>query len=274
MPETGRRLEESGFLEALRERVRAAQVINVDETSDQVGTKTWWLHVAATKLYTYLVASRTRGKDAPDRAGVLGRFSGVMVHDRLVMYFAYEGATHAVCAAHLLRDLESVGKWQAQKVWTEAMATLLREMIGATNAAREAGRTRLSYKAVQDFLDRYDEIVEHGRVANPPTPDWREPTNYERDAANLVSAFQRLKAEITRFAKDLRVSPTNNEAERSLRMSKLHKKISGCFQSERHAEGFAAVRSYIGTARKHDVSALAALQMLFRDEVWMPPTTS
>lgn len=152
VPEAGRRLEESGFLEALRERVRAAQVINVDETSDQVGTKTWWLHVAATKLYTYLVASRTRGKDAPDRAGVLGRFSGVMVHDRLVMYFAYEGATHAVCAAHLLRDLESVGKWQAQKVWTEAMATLLREMIGATNAAREAGRTRLPTRPCRTSL--------------------------------------------------------------------------------------------------------------------------
>jgi transposase len=272
--EASSRLEGSGFLETLKSRLRNAEVIHVDETSDQVGTRTWWLHVAATRLYTYLFASHTRGKDAPDRAGVLGEFSGVMVHDRLAMYFNYDGATHAVCAAHLLRDLESVGKWKPQKAWTDEMATLLREMIAATNRAREAGKTRLSHNAVQGLLSRYDDIVESGRAANPPTPSWRKPTSYERDAANLVSAFAELKGEITRFVKDIRVAPTNNEAERSLRMSKLHRKVSGCFQSERHAEGFAAVRSYIGTARKHGLSALSALQMMFRDDVWMPPATS
>jgi transposase len=273
VPEASNRLEESGFIEALKSQLRQAEVIHVDETSDQVGTRTWWLHVAATRLYTYLYASHTRGKDAPDRAGVLGEFSGVMVHDRLAMYFNYDGATHAVCAAHLLRDLESVGKWQPQKAWTKEMAELLREMIAATNRAREAGRSRLSYKIVQGFLSRYDDILVSGRAANPPAPSWRKPTSYERDAANLVSAFAALKPEITRFVKDLRVGPTNNEAERSLRMSKLHSKISGCFQSERHAEGFAAVRSYIGTARKHGVDALTALQMMFRRDVWMPPAS-
>jgi transposase len=272
--EASSRLEASGFLEALRDRLRQAAVIHVDETSDQVGTRTWWLHVAATRLYTYLFASHTRGKDAPDRAGVLGDFSGVMVHDRLAMYFNYDGASHAVCAAHLLRDLESVGKWKPQKAWTDEMAKLLREMIAATNRAREAGKSRLGYTVVQGFLSRYDDIVEQARAANPKTPAWRKPTSYERDAANLASAFAGLKDEITRFVKDLRVGPTNNEAERSLRMSKLHSKISGCFQSERHAEGFAAVRSYIGTARKNGVSALSALTVMFRGDVWMPPATS
>lgn len=100
VPEAHGRLEASGFLETLRERLRDAEVLHVDETTDQVGTRTFWLHVAATKLYTYLFASSTRGRDAPDRAGVLGQFSGVMVHDWLQMYFAYKGATHAACAAH------------------------------------------------------------------------------------------------------------------------------------------------------------------------------
>jgi transposase len=57
-------------------------------------------------------------------------------------------------------------------------------------------------------------------------------------------------------------------------MAKIYSKISGCFQSERHAEGFAAIRSYIGTARKHGLGALSVLGMLFCGKAWMPPRTT
>jgi hypothetical protein len=62
------------------------------KTSDQVGCDTWWLHVVADELFTYLFADKTRGKAAPDAAGVLPGFTGVMVHDRLSMYFRYSKA--------------------------------------------------------------------------------------------------------------------------------------------------------------------------------------
>ena len=90
----------TGFTGELRTRLRAAEVVHVDETTDQVRTKQWWLHVAADELFTYLFASPTRAKSAPDEAGVLGDFRGVMVHDRLAMYFKYDKATHAICGAH------------------------------------------------------------------------------------------------------------------------------------------------------------------------------
>lgn len=83
-----------------------------------------------------------------------------------------------------------------------------------------------------------------------------------------------LKVEATRFARDLRIPMTNNEAERSLRMAKLHHKISGCFQSDDGARHFATIRSYLSTARKHDVGALDALAQLFRGQAWMPPRTT
>lgn len=54
-------------------------------------------------------------------------------------------------------------------------------------------------------------------------------------------------------------------------MVKLHKKISGCFQSGDHARYFAQIRSYTGTAHKHGVGALEVLSRLFRNDVWMPP---
>jgi len=70
-----------GFLGEVRERLRRAAVVHVDETPDQVRTDTWWFHVVANEAYTYLVASPTRGRAAPDEAGVLTDFAGLMVHD-------------------------------------------------------------------------------------------------------------------------------------------------------------------------------------------------
>lgn len=80
-------------------RLRGAHLVHADETSDQVGTKTWWFHVVTNDLFTYLLARPTRGKDAPDEAGVPGDFTGTMVHDGLAMYFNYDPATHAICLA-------------------------------------------------------------------------------------------------------------------------------------------------------------------------------
>ena len=51
-----------------------------------------------------------------------------------------------------------------------------------------------------------------------------------------------------RFASDLCVSFSNNEAERSIRMNKLQIKISGCMRSMAGAGEFCALRSYLGTA--------------------------
>ena len=46
---------------------------------------------------------------------------------------------------------------------------------------------------------------------------------------------------------DLDVAFTNNQAERDLRPTKLHRKISGCFRSQHGAERFRHLRSYLST---------------------------
>ena len=261
------------FMELVRRRLLEAEVIHVDETFDQVRTDQWYLHVVASELYTYLFASETRGKAAPDAAGVLAGFTGVMVHDRLAMYFNYELATHAICGAHIVRDLAAVEMVASQAPWAHGMSELLLEMNDAAHEARAAGRSSLSRRKLQDFLARYDAFVEQGLAANP-APEKRERDSLERKSYNLALALRDLRAEATRFVVDLRVPFTNNDGERPLRMAKLHKKISGCFQAEEHARAFATIRSYLGTARKHGVGALFALGQLFRGDVWMPPATT
>ncbi len=209
----------TGFVEEIRQRLRDATLVHVDETSDQVTTDKWWFHVVSNQLYTYLFASPTRGKAAPDEAGVLGAFGGVMVHDRLAMYFKYDKATHAVCGSHLLRDLAAVGVGWDQG-WANDLAALLTEMNNAAHAAQAKGKSHLSRRMLNGFLSRYDSLAATGLAANP-APIGRDRDTIEKDGYNLASALTKLKTEATRFASDLDVPFSNNEAERALRMAKL-----------------------------------------------------
>jgi transposase len=261
-----------GFMNEIRRRLASSAVVCADETSDQVRTETWWFHVASNELYTYLFASPSRGKSAPDEAGVLGSFGGVLMHDRLAMYFKYEQSTHAICGAHLLRDLAAVAA-DVEQGWALEMKDLLTEMNTAAHGARALGLPALSAEELAAFMSRYDAIVAAGLAATTE-PKGRTRYKTERDASNLAWALKKLRAEATRFASDLVVPFTNNEAERSLRMAKLHRKISGCFQSDEGARAFATIRSYLATARKHNVGALDVLAQLFGGEAWMPPRTT
>ncbi len=243
----------------------ASLVVHVDETPDQVRTETVWFHVAATELYTFGFASDTRAKAAPDQAGVLGRFQNTMVHDRLQMYFNYTNAAHAICLAHIWRDLEAAGvRWN--QGWCQEMQALLTETNKACHRAREQGKARLARTTLADFLSSYDALVEKGLAANP-TPLGRKRDYLERKSYNIAVALRDHREEATRFARDLTVPFTNNQAESSLRMAKLHHKISGCFQGDDSAQHFAAIRSYIATARKHGVGALEVIARLFSGDV-------
>jgi transposase len=73
-----------------------------------------------------------------------------------------------------------------------------------------------------------------------------------------------------RFLEDLRVPPTNNQAERDIRMVKLQQKISGCWRTLDGAQAFLTVRSSVATARKHGVNPLDALRRLFDGHPWLP----
>jgi transposase len=87
-----------------------------------------------------------------------------------------------------------------------------------------------------------------------------------------VTAFATHKVSILRYMYDLQVAFTNNQAERDLRPTKLHRKISGLFRSQAGAERFAHLRSYLSTTRKNGVPAIDALIALFEGNPWMPPS--
>ena len=258
------------FIDEITSQLAEAEVVHFDETSIKVKKARHWLHVASTKELTLLHANRSRGKGATEAVGVLPSFGGVSVHDRLAMYFDYKKSTHAVCGAHLLRNLASVAVADNQREWATKMSGLLIEMAGTANEAREAGLVRIAPYQLTGYLGRYDAIVREGLNANP-TPTARKRDSLERESYNLVSAFCKLRSEVTLFASDLRVPFTNNQAERDLRMAKLQQKISGSLRSAHGAERLAKVRSYISTASKHQLDTLDVLTELFLGHPWIPP---
>ncbi|MGH9269408.1 MAG: IS66 family transposase, partial [Acidimicrobiales bacterium] len=258
--EASRRLR--GFIAAVVALLRSLPVLHADETSDRVGTKNCWMHVVSTGLYTLIHASVTRGSDAIDEAGVLRGYRGVVVHDRLAMYWKLK-AKHGVCAAHLLRDLAEVALVATQTAWAGGLAGLLVEINAACDDARRRGLKALAPVHQRAFAARYDALVADGVAANPAPASGRKRNYVERRSFNLVSAFATHRRAVLRYMYDLDVSWTNNQAERDLRPTKLHRKISGCFRSQAGAERFAHLRSYLSTTRKNGVPAIDALTRLF-----------
>lgn len=260
----------SSFLSEVLSQLREADVVHMDETSDRLGKGTVWFHVACTDLLTLLHADVTRGKDGIEATGLFPDFTGVAVHDRLGWYFDYDQATHAACGAHLLRNLASVGVGFDQTGWTSAMAALLLEMKAAAATVVSHSKKKIPRKDLAGYLRRYDDIVADGLAANPQ-PVGRKRDTIEAEGYNLARAFSDKKDPICRFATDLRVSFTNNQAESDLRMLKIHKKVSASFRAIEGAERLATVRSYVATAIKHELNPLAVLVRLFRHDAWVPP---
>ena len=70
----------------------------------------------------------------------------------------------------------------------------------------------------------------------------------------------RHKEKFLLFFTDFTVPFDNSQAERDIRMFKVKQKVSGCFRTMEGAHNFAAIMSYIGTARKHGLSAFKAIK--------------
>jgi transposase len=261
----------AGFIKVVRERLAAAPVAHFDETGARVAGRLHWVHSASTSLLSLFTVHAKRGKQAMDAAGVLPDFCGVAVHDGWAPYWRYEQVTHALCGAHLLRELEAITDEPGQG-WAAGMAELLVDVKLVADQARAAACAWVDDEARARLRGRYRRLLGDGQAANPPP--WSGPRRCLRrsPAGNLLARLDRHGNEVLRSLDDTRVPFDNNQAERDLRMVKLQQKISGCWRTLDGATAFLTLRSYVSTARKHKMNPLAALRQLFEGQPWLPAT--
>jgi hypothetical protein len=255
----------------LRAILVAEDVLHADETGGRISGARYWFQVACTDLVTLLDCHDKRGATALQDIGVLPFFNGVLVSDGWQPYWSVGAFEHALCLSHLLGDLASVAECDRHKRWADDMADLLVEAKRAVEEASAEGYAGLGAYKLQVLRSRYTKTLNRGFAA---VPDKHRSGTVHRDAFNLLCRLESQRHEVTRYWSDPRVSPTNNQAERDLRMVKLQQKISGCFRTVPGAEAFCAIRSYIHTGQKHRLEHLDLLVRLFRGEPWMPPAVA
>jgi hypothetical protein len=239
----------------IKEQVKVSPVIHNDETGLRCENKTKWVHTSSTEDYTYYSIHEKRGREAINDIGILPGYTGVSVHDRWSSYDDYD-CEHALCNAHLLRDLKGLVE-NDNKKWAERMISFLVE----AKEMKEA--EKISKRTMEKLLHQYDVIVAYGKRNEPqlviPVKKKRGRIKKPKSLL-LLEDFKKRKDQVLKFLLNPHVPFDNNLAERDLRMVKLKQKISGCFRTKFGSQMFCRIRSYISTARKQGYSVLQALQ--------------
>jgi transposase len=262
------------FTAAARRALGGAELVHLDETGLRVAGRLHWLHVASSARFTGLFCHRRRGKEAIDAAGVLPGFTGIAVHDAFTSYSRYPTATHALCNAHLLRELIAVvdhhdahppsgADTPAGWCWAAQVIDALLALKAITGTGALPGPDVL---ATSRRLIVSAALIGASARGGPPGAVGR------RHRA-LARRIRRRLDEYLRFASDLRVPFDNNLAERDIRMAKIKQKVSGCLRTLAGAQDFAAMRSYLSTAAKHGRRPFDVLTELTSGNVWIPETT-
>lgn len=235
-------------------------VIHNDETGTRVDNKTIWAHVASTEDLTYIEVHPKRGKEGMDEIGILPKFRGIAIHDCWASYFTYLFVTHGLCNAHLLRELIAVIENTGQ-AWAQKLIDLLLAMKQMKEELLARNQWKAPDEAWEAFSLSFDSVLAEALAQNPisiPNGTRRKPKRGKTGA--LVDRLILRKGQYLLFFTDFKVPFDNNQAERDIRMFKVKQKVSGCFRTLEGAKNFAAISSYVGTARKRGISAFRAIK--------------
>ena len=192
----------------------------------------------------------------------------VIVHDRYQNYDSAQLGTlvHQLCCQHLLRDLDDAAQVYPDAVWPVQIADALRALIHEANLARHQGLPAIPAEVREPLLRRFH----NGTLVGLSDTTSHGTRPGERKARLLLEVLRDRPDDVLRFAHDLRVPPTSNQAERDLRPSKIQQKISGRLTSEERTKDRYTVLGYLSTAAKHGLNAMTVLRDALTGQPWMP----
>ena len=161
---------------------------------------------------------------------VLPAFAGIGCHDAWAPYDTYKNITaHALCCAHLLRELAAVTETgaPADVIWARQATDALLALKGAADDSRAAGKNAIDPAPLDRHTRYFTDAAAAGII-----PNAARATKLERKRHALAVRMRDRQDGYLRFARDpLQVRFDNNAAEREIRMSKLRIKVSACMRS-------------------------------------------
>jgi transposase len=206
----------------LEQQVKAASVVNIDETGWKTagGHRTLWGALSSGTAVFRIAA----GRHAFEARTLLGeRFAGIVCSDRWRGYDYLDPTKRQLCWAHLLRDFtahsEGMGE---QEDFGYAGLVIARNLFKAWETYQaDDDRARLQTQ-IAPLQDKLRTILEHASRKSPRT-------KYHRQfAKNLLNRWPALWT----FTHTPGVEPTNNHAERGLRGAVIYRKLSLGSQSD------------------------------------------
>ena len=232
---------------------------HADETGIRVNGKLHWLHTLSTDQYTYQYVHSKRGRLALESSqSILDKLRGWLVHDCWSSYFKFKNINHAVCNAHILRELQGLIE-NHKTSWAQALKTLLMKIYEMPFEERVKQRPQIE--------SAYSILCSIGNKSEPlPTKHPHKAGRYKRTKGrNLVERLIREKQAVLAFAFNRQVPFTNNLAERDIRPAKIKLKISNCFRSPSGADIYARIESFVSTVRKQNRHVFKELCLSFDD---------
>jgi transposase len=244
--------------------------VHFDETGVSVNGKLKWLHVTSDRNYTYYSIHDKRGSQAMDDIDILPEFNGTAVHDSWRSYNKYTNCDHALCCAHILRELNGIIELEKQN-WAKDMKDLLLNIkLNVDNSSSNSNA--LTLDKIIHYERLYDDIISKGieedfklQCVKKTVDNTKKKSRKKSKSGNLLERLSLHKQEVLTFMNDFEIPFDNNLAERDLRMTKVKQKISGTFRSSYGADRFARIRGYISTIKKHKANVLDAIASVFEE---------
>lgn len=234
----------------MKERIRIADKIYVDETSFSVLGINQWVWVFRTSQDILLVIRPSRGSNVLEE--ILGKsYAGTVICDCWRAYNFLSNAHIQRCWAHLLRKSKDLSDSNSivGRHFHEKLKALFEEIktFNASNPMQEQRNTKYKamtreLKKLTTYYSRYDSLTGVVKYIN----------------FNLANWFTCVKI--------AGIEPTNNFAEQAIRETVMVRKIIGAFRSETGKENYEILASLIASWQLKDMDIQEELRsMLVRN---------
>ncbi|HTQ93788.1 MAG TPA: IS66 family transposase, partial [Streptosporangiaceae bacterium] len=200
----------SPAIAAITAALAGADVAHFDETGFRVAGKLAWVHSASAGKFVLVTVHPKRGKEGMDAAGVLPAFTGIACHDAWKPCDSYDSAAgHALCGAHLLRELIAVTETGSADdvIWAQQAIDALLELKEAAGAARDAGRGTIDPEILDKQSRWFREAADAGIVLNAARH-----SKLQKKRNALATRMRDRADDYLRFARDLQVAFGNNQS--------------------------------------------------------------